>query len=90
MSGKLTTSEVARRLEVSQPTVKLWCRQGRFPHAILEQTGRGPLWQIPVSDLNGFEKPKAGRPPTTGTGKRATSQKNAGNGPSNKKKGRKK
>lgn len=63
MSEKLTTSEVAQRLNVSQPTVKLWCRQGRFPHAALEQTGRGPLWQIPEGDLKNFQQPKAGRPP---------------------------
>ena len=62
MSAKLTTTEVAQRLNVSQPTVKLWCRQGRFPHAVLEQTGRGPLWQIPESDLKNFALPKAGRP----------------------------
>ena len=63
MSAKLTTAQVAERLDVSQPTVKLWCRQGKFPRAEIEQTARGPVWQIPESDLKGFEMPKRGRIP---------------------------
>jgi hypothetical protein len=64
MSGRLTTAQVAERLNVAQPTVKLWCRQGRFPNAALEQTPRGPVWQIPETDLKNFEPPKMGRPVT--------------------------
>ncbi len=63
MSLKLTTSQVAERLGVSQPTVKLWCRQGKFARAEIEQTARGPVWQIPETDLTGFEPPKRGRIP---------------------------
>ncbi len=63
MSLKLTTSQVAERLGVSQPTVKLWCRQGKFAQAEIEQTTRGPVWQIPETDLIGFEPPKRGRIP---------------------------
>ena len=63
MSAKLTTAQVAVRLGVSQPTVKLWCRQGKFPRAELEQTARGPIWQIPESDLRDFTPPKRGRIP---------------------------
>lgn len=59
----LTTSAVADRLDVAQPTVKLWCRQGRFPNAYLEDTPRGSVWRIPESDLKGFQKPERGRPP---------------------------
>jgi predicted site-specific integrase-resolvase len=62
MSERLTTSQVAVRLGVAQPTVKLWCRQGRFPNAEIDETPRGPVWQIPESDLEGFEQPKMGRP----------------------------
>jgi hypothetical protein len=65
MSGKLTTAQAAERLKVAQPTVKLWCRQGKFPNAQLEETPRGPVWQIPESDLKNFEPPKMGRPRNT-------------------------
>jgi hypothetical protein len=58
----LTTSKVAERLKVAQPTVKLWCRQGRFPNAELQETPRGPVWMIPESDLQGFTLPTRGRP----------------------------
>jgi excisionase family DNA binding protein len=63
MSEKLTTAQVAERLDVSHPTVKLWCRQGRFPNALLEEETRGPVWRIPESDLKGFIPPVMGRPP---------------------------
>ncbi|MGH9900694.1 MAG: helix-turn-helix domain-containing protein [Pyrinomonadaceae bacterium] len=65
MSDRLTTAQAAERLNVSQPTVKLWCRQGRFPGAVLVQTKRGPVWMIPESDLKDFEPPKMIRPSTT-------------------------
>lgn len=60
---RLTTSEVAQRLDAPHPTVKLWCRQGKFPNATLEETPRGPVWLIPESDLANFTKPTRGRPP---------------------------
>jgi hypothetical protein len=63
MRGRLTTTQAAALLKVAQPTVKLWCRQGKFPNAQLEETPRGPVWQIPESDLENFETPKIGRPP---------------------------
>jgi hypothetical protein len=62
MSETLTTAQAAERLNVAQPTVKLWCRQGRFPNAKREETARGPVWQIPAADLKNFEPPKMGRP----------------------------
>jgi excisionase family DNA binding protein len=65
MKETLTTAQAAERLNVAQPTVKLWCRQGKFPHATLEQTARGPVWQIPVSDLKDFTPPQMGRPKKT-------------------------
>ena len=92
MSEKLTTAQVAERLDVSHPTVKLWCRQGKFPHASLEEETRGPVWRIPESDLETFVKPIAGRPPKSAPApeKRATGSARARNGASTKKKGRKK
>jgi len=59
---KLTTSEVADRLNVGQSTVNLWCRQGRFPNAERVNTPQGGYWLIPDSDLKRFEPPKMGRP----------------------------
>jgi hypothetical protein len=58
----LGTSEVALRLGVGQSTVNLWCRQGRFAKARLEQTPRGDVWYIPESDLKAFKRPAMGRP----------------------------
>lgn len=59
MSDKLlTTSDVAARYDVDTTTVRLWCRQGRFPKA--QQVGRD--WVIPENDLKNFVKPTMGRP----------------------------
>ncbi|MDQ5837220.1 MAG: helix-turn-helix domain-containing protein [Acidobacteriota bacterium] len=80
MDGRLTTAQVAERLNVAQPTVKLWCRQGRFPNAKLEETPRGPVWQIPESDLADFEPPKMGRPSTKSKADGAAKQKRARKG----------
>jgi predicted site-specific integrase-resolvase len=55
----LSTSEVAARLNVDETTVRLWCRQGRFPNA--KQVGG---WVVPDSDLKNFTPPKMGRPST--------------------------
>jgi len=91
MDGRLTTSQVAQRLNVAQQTVKLWCRQGRFPNAEIQETPRGPVWQIPEGDLRDFEPPTMGRPPkSAGAGKRATGRANANGGTSKgKKRGKK-
>jgi hypothetical protein len=59
----LTSSQVAKKLSKDNRLVRLWCQQGRFPNARLEDTPRGPVWVIPESDLNGFEPPAMGRPP---------------------------
>lgn len=58
----LKATEVAERLDVLASTVRIWCRGGRFPNAVQEQTLRGPVWLIPASDLKGFEKRGRGRP----------------------------
>lgn len=59
----LKVPEVAERLDVLTSTVRIWCRNGRFPNAVTEETLRGPVWLIPESDLQGFEKRGRGRPP---------------------------
>jgi excisionase family DNA binding protein len=58
----LTIKAAAERLGVAIPTVRVWCRQGRFPHAIREETPRGPVWRIPERDVASFERPPMGRP----------------------------
>jgi hypothetical protein len=60
---ELTTSEAAERLGMANVTVRLWCRQGRFPNARSEDTPRGAIWYIPESDLKDFRPPQPGRPP---------------------------
>lgn len=62
MEKNLTTSQIAKRLNVSPITVRLWCRQGKFPKAYEDETPRGMVWLIPESDLENFEPPKTGRP----------------------------
>ena len=59
---KLTTKEVAEKLEASRATINLWCRKGRFPNAKKETDTYGnEYWLIPESNLQGVEI-KMGRP----------------------------
>lgn len=58
----LTTREVGERLDVNPGQVRGWCINGDFPNAIRHETGRGPIWYIPESDLQGFRRRGPGRP----------------------------
>ena len=60
---KLTLKEVADRLGENVETVRGWRKRGLFPHAESVATLRGPIWQVPESDLTNFTKPAPGRPP---------------------------
>jgi Helix-turn-helix domain len=62
----LTTSQAAEVLGVAPVTVRLWCRQGRFPNAYSEPTPRGVIWYIPRKDLTGVEPMKPGPKPKAG------------------------
>jgi len=63
MSKELTTTEVAKRFDVTGAAVRLWCQRGLFPGARSVPTPRGPVWMIPEGDLDGFKPPKpTGRP----------------------------
>jgi hypothetical protein len=58
-----TPSDVARMCDVTEATVRRWCRLGYLPGSV--KTGgkfRGD-WSIPASALDGFVPPKPGRPP---------------------------
>ena len=68
----LTVRDVAEKLNANPGTVRMWCINKTFPNAVLEETLRGPVWLIPISDLTGFEKRGRGRPPKQAT---ATSKK---------------
>jgi len=67
---ELTTTEAAERLNVADVTVRLWCRQGKFPNARAVSTPRGSIWYIPENDLKTFQQPKTGRPPKAPAKKR--------------------
>jgi hypothetical protein len=62
-ADELTTSQVAARLGIGKSTVTLYCRQGRFPNAVEEDTPRGKLWWVPERDIEDFTPPTPGRPP---------------------------
>lgn len=63
MSKDLTTEQVAERTGSAERTVRLWCKQGKFPNAYRQTTPFGSYWLIPETDLRTFEKPTQGRPP---------------------------
>ncbi len=92
MSDELTAAQVAERLDVGRSTVNLWCRQGKFPGARVEESPVGDYWLIPARDLKDFQPPKRGRIPrkAASTEKPASEAVIAGNGRSGRKKGGKK
>lgn len=73
----LTVREVAEKLEANPGTVRMWCINKTFPNAVQEETLRGPVWLIPESDLNGFEKRGRGRPPKEKAAEKKRSRKAA-------------
>jgi hypothetical protein len=79
---ELTTLQVADRYDVARQTVALWCRRGLLSGAREVDAGRGPVWLIPESALEGFTPPKpTGRPPKPKTAQksaRESSRKSSG------------
>jgi predicted DNA-binding transcriptional regulator AlpA len=55
----LSTKETAERLGAGESSIKLWCKQGRFPNAQKVSN----VWIIPESDLENFAKQKPGPKP---------------------------
>jgi excisionase family DNA binding protein len=74
-NAELTTKEAAARLNVAEVTVRLWCRQKRFPHARAVDTPRGSIWYIPEKDLSDFHPPQPGRPKSNGAATKRASKK---------------
>jgi hypothetical protein len=58
----LRASELAATFDVKSVTVRAWLKRGLFPNAKLEDTILGKVWLIPEKDVEGFQKPKKGRP----------------------------
>lgn len=58
----LSVREVAERIGVSVPTVRVWAWRERFPGAVKIEDDRGSYWQIPESAIEDFELGQAGRP----------------------------
>jgi hypothetical protein len=59
----LTTQQIAERYGVEVQTVSGWCKRGLFPNVRLgPKTGRGAIYLVPESDLDGFVPPERGRP----------------------------
>lgn len=65
LTQMLTIKEAADRLGENSQTVKGWRRRGLFPGAKLVDTPRGPIWQIPLTAVENFERPALGRPKGT-------------------------
>lgn len=60
----LSLKDVADQLGENVETVRGWRRRGLFPNAVRIDTLLGPIWQIPLRDVESFVKPPRGRPPT--------------------------
>jgi hypothetical protein len=59
----LRTKQVAKRYRVVSQTVSRWCQRSLFPNMILGlKAGRGAIYLIPETDLEGFTPPELGRP----------------------------
>jgi hypothetical protein len=60
--GTMTAREFAQQMGAAYTTVMLWLHRGLIPGAKLKEDQRGPYWEIPVSALKTFRRPKIGRP----------------------------
>jgi predicted DNA-binding transcriptional regulator AlpA len=52
-----TAGELARKYDVYKSTVCRWLRQGRFPNAYKEKSGKSLVWVIPETDAAQFAPP---------------------------------
>lgn len=58
----LTAREFAEQSGAGESSVRLWAKEGKLLGARLEETAVGSFWLIPATVLEGFQKPKRGRP----------------------------
>lgn len=67
MDNLISASEAARRLDVPQPTMSRWLREGRVPGA----TKVSNMWLVPNNlTLDDIDVPKMGRPVENGNGQK--------------------
>ncbi len=60
--GTMTPKQFSEKIGAAYTTVLSWLRSGLIPGAELQEDARGPYWEIPVTALKNFTKPKKGRP----------------------------
>ncbi|QQS46463.1 MAG: hypothetical protein IPM66_21580 [Acidobacteriota bacterium] len=58
----MTAGEFARKINVPYTTVATWLRKGQVPGAMAQTIGDFRVWMIPEDIVEGFERPKRGRP----------------------------
>ncbi len=58
----MTARQFANKTGAAYTTVMLWLKRGIIPGAELKEDQRGVYWEIPISALKTFKKPKLGRP----------------------------
>jgi len=59
MQSDLTVREAAALIKVHPETIRVWLREGIFPHAY--QLPRRTGWRIPMADLEALKQPPARR-----------------------------
>lgn len=60
MENLISASEAARRLEIPQPTLSRWLREGRIKRAIKVSN----MWLVPDDiGIDDIDRPEMGRPP---------------------------
>ena len=66
LTAAFAAKQIAARLDrpVAARTVRLWCKDGRFPNARLVDHPLGDYWVIPETDVKAFVPPEMGRPAT--------------------------
>jgi len=63
----LTVKEVSEITGAAENSIRVWLNDEteklkRFPHARRVSTPRGDYWEIPESDIAGYQNPGRGRP----------------------------
>jgi hypothetical protein len=65
----LTARQIAERMDVPLSTVRWWLRRKLFPNQEFIKNPANSYWQVPASDLVGFERPRPGPKPKKSTAK---------------------
>ena len=60
MEESLLVSQIAEKFDRDHSTVLRWIEKNHFPNARLVETPTINYWEVPASDLKGFEPPSRG------------------------------